>query len=112
MADARQKEMKVSITVVATKTFMAGLEPSTDVAMLQRNVDSQIRISIEDSTGKVDREDPGESRVNVPESLRQARSSVWLMLLWCKIRMCDAVVPAERVFVEENPDVSHAERNG
>jgi len=26
--------MKVNITVVATKTFMAGLEPSTDVAML------------------------------------------------------------------------------
>jgi hypothetical protein len=36
MAEARQKEMKVNITVVATKTFMAGLEP-TDVAMLQRN---------------------------------------------------------------------------
>jgi hypothetical protein len=27
--------MKVNITVVATKTFMAGLEPSTDVAMLE-----------------------------------------------------------------------------
>ena len=25
MAEARQKEMKVNITVVATKTFMAGL---------------------------------------------------------------------------------------
>jgi len=37
MAEARQKEMKVNITVVATKTLMAGLEPSTDVAMLQRN---------------------------------------------------------------------------
>lgn len=34
MAEARQKEMKVSITVVATKTFMTGLDPSTDVAML------------------------------------------------------------------------------
>jgi hypothetical protein len=29
--------MKVSITVVATKTFTAGLEPSTDVAMLQED---------------------------------------------------------------------------
>jgi hypothetical protein len=33
MAAARQNEMKVSITVVATKTFTAGLEPSTDMAM-------------------------------------------------------------------------------
>ncbi len=33
MAEARQKEMNVSITVVATKTFMAGLDPA-DVAML------------------------------------------------------------------------------
>jgi len=29
--------MKVNITVVATKTFMAGLDPSTEVAMLQCN---------------------------------------------------------------------------
>jgi hypothetical protein len=35
MAEARQKEMKLNITVVATKTFMAGLEPA-DVAMLQK----------------------------------------------------------------------------
>lgn len=35
MAEARQKEMKVSITVVATKTFIAGLEPSTGVAIIQ-----------------------------------------------------------------------------
>jgi hypothetical protein len=27
--------MKVNITVVATKTFIAGLEPSTDVAIIQ-----------------------------------------------------------------------------
>jgi hypothetical protein len=27
MADARQNEMKVNITVVATKTFTAGREP-------------------------------------------------------------------------------------
>ncbi len=37
MAEARQNEMKVNITVVATKTFMAGLDPSTEVAMLQGN---------------------------------------------------------------------------
>jgi hypothetical protein len=35
MAEARQKEMKVNITVVATKTFTAGLDPSADVAILQ-----------------------------------------------------------------------------
>jgi len=35
MAEARQKEMKVNITVVATKTFTAGFDPSTDVAILQ-----------------------------------------------------------------------------
>jgi hypothetical protein len=34
MAEARQKEIKVNITVVATKTLIAGLEPA-DVAMLQ-----------------------------------------------------------------------------
>jgi hypothetical protein len=33
--------MKVNITVVATKTFITGLEPSTDVAILQRNADYQ-----------------------------------------------------------------------
>jgi hypothetical protein len=37
MAEARQNEMKVSITVVATKTFTAGFVPSGDVAMLQMN---------------------------------------------------------------------------
>src|SRR5579863_7701857 len=36
MAEARQKEMKVNITVVATKTFIAGLDPSADVAILLR----------------------------------------------------------------------------
>lgn len=34
MAEARQKEMKVNITVVATKTLTAGLLPSAEVAML------------------------------------------------------------------------------
>ncbi len=57
MAEARQKEMKVSITVVATKTFMAGFEPSTDVAMLRRNAGPQIRTNFEDSTAREDRED-------------------------------------------------------
>jgi len=33
MAAARQKEMKVNITVVATKTFTAGLVPSVGVAI-------------------------------------------------------------------------------
>jgi hypothetical protein len=37
MAEARQKEIKVNITVVATKTFIAGLEFSTGVAILQRS---------------------------------------------------------------------------
>jgi hypothetical protein len=32
MAEALQKEMKLNITVVATKTFMAGLDPA-DVAI-------------------------------------------------------------------------------
>src|SRR5580693_2877390 len=45
MAEARQKEMKVNITVVATKTFMAGLEP-TDVAMLQRNARTATRVNL------------------------------------------------------------------
>ena len=54
MAEARQKEMKVNITVVATKTFMAGLEPSTEVAMLQRGALPQIGMNLEDSTGGED----------------------------------------------------------
>jgi hypothetical protein len=33
MAEARQNEMKVNITVVATKTFTTGFEPSAEVAM-------------------------------------------------------------------------------
>ena len=45
MAEARQKEMKVNITVVATKTFMAGLEPA-DVAMLQRMRELLIRVNL------------------------------------------------------------------
>ena len=44
MAEARQKEMKVNITVVATKTFMAGLEPA-DVAMLQGNVNCRCKVN-------------------------------------------------------------------
>ena len=53
MAEARQNEMKVNITVVATKTFMAGLEPSRDVAMLQKNARPlRIKKLIEDSTGR------------------------------------------------------------
>ena len=35
MAAARQNDMKVNITVVATKTFTAGLVPSADVAIDQ-----------------------------------------------------------------------------
>jgi hypothetical protein len=37
MAEARQNEMKVNITVVATKTLTAGLDPSRDVAILAAN---------------------------------------------------------------------------
>ena len=44
MAEARQNEMKVNITVVATKTLMAGLDPA-DVAMLQECVGLLIRIN-------------------------------------------------------------------
>jgi hypothetical protein len=55
MAEARQKEMKVNITVVATKTFMAGLEPSTDVAMLQNECEPNLKTNFEDSTGKAGR---------------------------------------------------------
>jgi hypothetical protein len=43
MAEARQKEMKVNITVVATKTFITGFEPSTDVAIIQRGVETLTR---------------------------------------------------------------------
>jgi len=46
MAEARQKEMKVNITVVATKTLMAGLEPSTDVAMLRGVPELLIRVNL------------------------------------------------------------------
>jgi hypothetical protein len=54
MAEARQKEIKVNITVVATKTLMAGFEPSTDVAMLQRNASLQQYECklLEDNTGE------------------------------------------------------------
>jgi hypothetical protein len=38
--------MKVNITVVATKTFTAGLDPSTDVAMLQRNAFGRREINL------------------------------------------------------------------
>ena len=37
MAEARQNEMKVNITVVATKTFTAGFVLSGAVAMLLMN---------------------------------------------------------------------------
>jgi hypothetical protein len=53
MAEARQNEMKVNITVVATKTFMAGLEPSTEAAIIQRSAGTLMKNKpIEDSTGK------------------------------------------------------------
>jgi hypothetical protein len=45
--------MKVNITVVATKTFMAGFDPSADVAMLQRSARQKYKWKlIEDSTGE------------------------------------------------------------
>jgi hypothetical protein len=47
--------MKVNITVVATKTFMAGLEPSTDIAMLEEARKPGSGINFEDSTGRADR---------------------------------------------------------
>src|SRR5580693_9358652 len=53
MAEARQKEMKVNITVVATKTLIAGLEPSTDVAMLRGRATTYQGKPIEDSIGGV-----------------------------------------------------------
>ena len=54
MADARQKEMKLNITVVATKTLMAGLEPA-DVAMLLKNAETAYwGKPIEDSIGKAE----------------------------------------------------------
>ena len=51
MAEARQKEMKVNITVVATKTLMAGLEPA-DVAMLRGRATAYQGKPIEDSIGE------------------------------------------------------------
>src|SRR5580693_1208460 len=55
MAEARQKEMKVNITVVATKTLIAGLEPSTEVAMLRGRATTYQGKPIEDSIGGVPR---------------------------------------------------------
>ena len=52
MAEARQNEMNVNITVVATKTFTAGLDPSAEVAMLQRIAVQRYEVSLEDSTGR------------------------------------------------------------
>lgn len=51
MAEARQNEMKVNITVVATKTLMAGLEPA-DVAMLRGRATAYQGKPIEDSIGE------------------------------------------------------------
>ena len=118
MAEARQKEMKVNITVVATKTFIAGLEPSTDVAMLQKSARLQIGISLEDSTGKAAssvaeasvRDDAKSWSSIMPKLVSQRFGVVRLMLLRSEVGMGDAVMPAERVFVEENPNIPHAER--
>src|SRR6266567_5436090 len=53
MAAARQNEMKVSITVVATKTFTAGFVLSGDVAMLERMAATAIKVEpFEDSTAR------------------------------------------------------------
>ena len=52
MAEARQKEMKVNITVVATKTLMAGLELPTEVAILQGMRRLIINKPLEDSIGE------------------------------------------------------------
>ena len=52
MAEARQKEIKVSITVVATKTFTAGFVPAGEVAMLQTSARTAYQVNLEDSTGE------------------------------------------------------------
>ena len=53
--------------------------------------------------------------VDEPSGLGQGRAAVpaeAFSSLRCEVGMGDAVVPAQRVFVEEDPDVSHAERKG
>jgi len=52
MAAARQKEMKVNITVVATKTLTAGLVPSVDIAIVKNDYVELKEVNQEDSTGK------------------------------------------------------------
>ena len=53
MAEARQKEIKLNITVVATKTFMAGLDPA-DVAMLPGVRELPIDVNFQDSIGEAE----------------------------------------------------------
>jgi hypothetical protein len=61
MAEARQNEMKVSITVVATKTFTAGFVPSGAVAMLET-------IAEADTWAKLLKIAQGEGRVMLEEA--------------------------------------------
>ena len=88
MAEARQNEMKVNITVVATKTLMAGFDPA-DVAMLLKMREPLISSKpYEDSIGG------------------------GLLLSGRQVRMGNPVVPAERIFIEKDPGVSHANGSG
>ena len=85
MADARQKEMNVSITVVATNTVTAGRFRSCGIVDIQKSS----QIDVEFSTSRQFHERP-------------------LLVSRSQVGMCDAIVPAELVFIHEAPCVSQA----
>ena len=105
MAAARQKEMKVSITVVATKTFTAGrLELSKKVDMKSRGPSGGLAEPYEDSTGTLwHSTTPGRTRRH------GAANCFGSLLLGRNMSLGHSLVPAQSVLVQETPCVAHSQ---
>lgn len=104
MAAARQYEIKVSITVVATKTLMAGrcrFSAVVDIGVFEVPL---LRVGGEQHSA---REYQCTAFTSGLSQMGQS-AAVWRTLLsFRQVRSADAVVPAERIDVHKGPEQAH-----
>ena len=114
MADARQNEIKVSITVVATKTFTAGRRMlGMDEDILRNAGKRKSKNLAQCGSGIFNRAlrkacrwlaRRGWNRDQLDNRTLEFRG------LWRHVGSCDAVVPAKLVLIHETPGVPQRER--
>src|SRR5215469_9112409 len=101
MAEARQKEINDSMTVVATNTRTAGRLVSIEVLMPRRGVDRLTHKLFEDSIAR-------SARAWVEGWDRRA---TLISLPGCQVRAGDTIMPTKRVLIEQAPCETQAERD-